>query len=178
MDVIMQRKNSLFILVVLLFCIAVSCSSNSENEKDPIEAEYLKKRDLMAAYYCKVYGFPSPTFKKNILREFGLSMEYLRDNRFQKGVFIVADSSKYKHVFNLNYPDTTKSSPLKNFYASFNLLVDCFNRDSIYIGSIVVNDQCKFFNTNGLFQESLLDEIKPVFPEWYDSYVRECRKTP
>jgi hypothetical protein len=178
MDVIMLRKNSLFILVALLLCIVVSCSSNGENEKDPIEVEYLKKRDFMAACYCKVYGFSSPTFKKKLIREFGMSMENLRDNRFQKGVFIVTDSSKYKHIFNLNYPDTSNSSPLKNFYASFNLLVDCFNRDSIYIGSITVNDQCKCFNTNGRFQESLLDEIKPVFPEWYDSYVRECRKTP
>ena len=171
----MQRKASLFILVALLLCIVVSCSSNCENEKDPIEAKHIKKRDLMAAYYCNVYGYSSPTFKKKILREFDLSMEHLRNNRFQKGVFIVADSSKYKHIFNLSYPDTTDSSPLKNFYATFNLLVDCFNRDSIYIGSITVNDQCKYFNTNGRFQESLLDEIKPVFPEWYDSYVRACR---
>lgn len=101
---------------------------------------------------------------------------YGRYNATKKQSFYFGSINK--HVFNLNYPDTTKSSPLKNFYASFNLLVDCFNRDSIYIGSIVVNDQCKFFNTNGRFQESLLDEIKPVFPEWYDSYVRECRKTP
>lgn len=171
----MLRKNSLFILVALLLCIVDSCSSNSENEKDPIEVEYLKKQDLMATCYCNVYGFPSPPFKKNIHYEFGMSMEYLRDNRFKKGVFIVADSSKYKHIFNLSYPDTTDSSPLKNFYARFNLLVDCFNRDSIYIGSVVVNDQCKHFNTNGRFQEKLLDEIKTVFPEWYDSYVRACR---
>lgn len=62
----MLRKNSLFILVALLLCIVVPCSSNGENEKDPIEVEYLKKRDFMAACYCNVYGFSSPTFKKKI----------------------------------------------------------------------------------------------------------------
>ena len=53
--------------------------------------------------------------------------------------------------------------------------VVCFNRDSLYLGSITVNDRCQDSNTNGRMDKRMLVELKPVVPEWYASYEKQCK---
>lgn len=164
-----QIRRNVNLLVIILI---MSCSSDKQDELNSIEIDYLKKRKIFTANFCHIYGLP---IEKGRHREFGMTQKVLRNESLFKGTFYVGDSSMYKHIFHLSFPEQGDTSSLKNFYATFNLLVDCFNHDSLYLGSITVNDQCKAFNTNGRFDKKLLDEIRAYFPEWSSSYERVCK---
>ena len=71
--------------------------------------------------------------------------------------------------------EDTNSVKALYLYSRPNLLVDCFNRDSLYLGSITVNDHCRTSNSNGRTDKRMLEELKPVVPEWYASYEKQCK---
>ncbi len=173
----MCKNGMMKIFLCAIFFLLVSCSTEKdEQELNSIEKEYLEKRETFSAAYCVVYGFPVKPLGKIWNREFGTSKIMLRnDKSAKKGIFEVADSSVYKHAFSLSFPLEEDSSAIKNFYATYNLLVDCFNRDSLYLGSITVNDRCQTSNSNGRMDKRMLVELKSVFPEWYDSYEKACK---
>ncbi|MEE3486217.1 MAG: hypothetical protein VZQ98_18085, partial [Bacteroidales bacterium] len=130
------------------------------------------------AAYCVVYGFPVKPLGKIWNREFGTSKIMLRnDKSAKKGIFEVADSSAYKSAFSLSFPleEDTNSVKALYLYSRPNLLVDCFNRDSLYLGSITANDRCGISNSNGRMDKRMLEELKPVVPEWYASYEKQCK---
>ena len=161
-------------LLCIIFFLLVSCSTEkAEQELNSIEKEYLEKRETFSAVYCYVYG---TSVKRTDRYEAGSSKKFLRESQNDtKRLFVVADSIAYRHAFNLSFPLEEDSNSIKNFYATYNLLVDCFNRDSLYLGSITANDRWGISNSNGRMDYRMLVELKPVVPEWYASYEKQCK---
>ena len=159
------------LILCAIFFLLVSCSTEkAEQELDPIEKEYLEKQKTFSAVYCYVYG---TSVKRTDRYEAGSSKKILRESQNDtQRLFVVADSSAYRHAFNLSFPLEKDASSFRNW---FNLLVDCFNRDSLYLGSIAVNNRCQSFNSNGPMDKRMLEELKSVFPKWYASYEKKCK---
>ena len=158
-------------LLCIIFFLLVSCSmEKAEQELNPIEKEYLEKRETFSAAYCYVYG---TSVKRTDRYAAGSSKKFLRESQNDtKRLFVVADTSAYKRAFSMSFPLEKDASSFKNWY---NLLVDCFNRDSLYLGSIAVNNQCQSFNSNGPMDKRMLEELKSILPEWYASYEKKCK---
>lgn len=162
-------------LLCIIFFLLVSCSTEkAEQELNSIEKEYLEKRKTFSAAYCFVYGSSVRKIARNVQYECCATKNYFRESH-TKRLFVVADSSAYKSAFSLSFPLEEDSNSIKNFYATYNLLVDCFNRDSLYLGSITANDRCGISNSNGRMDKRMLEELKPVVPEWYASYKKQCK---
>ena len=174
----MCRNGIMKIFLCAIFFLFISCSTEKdEQELNSIEKEYLEKRETFSAAYCVVYGSSVRKIARNAQYECCMTKNFFRESH-AKRQFVVADSSVYKHAFSLSFPLEEDSSAIKNFYALYNLLnllVDCFNRDSLYLGSITVNDRCGTSNSNGRMDKRMLVELKSVFPEWYASYEKACK---
>ena len=164
-------------LLCIIFFLLVSCSTEkAEQELNPIEKEYLEKRKTFSAAYCFVYGSSVIKLNPKVLYECCTTKNLFR-NSHTKRLFVVADSSAYKSAFSLSFPleEDTNSVKALYLYSRPNLLIDCFNRDSTYLGSITVNDHCKTSNSNGRMDKRMLEELKSILPEWYASYEKQCK---
>ena len=164
-------------LLCFIFFLLVSCSTEkAEQELNSIEKEYLEKRKTFSAAYCFVYGSSVRKIARNVQYECCATKNYFRESH-TKRLFVVADSSAYKSAFSLSFPleEDTNSVKALYLYSRPNLLVDCFNRDSLYLGSITANDRCGISNSNGRMDKRMLEELKPVVPEWYASYEKQCK---
>ena len=167
-------------LLCIIFFLLVSClTEKAEQELNSIEKEYLEKRKTFSAAYCFVYGSSVRKIARNVQYECCSTKNLFRESH-TKRLFVVADSSAYKSAFSLSFPleEDTNSVKALYLYSRPNLLVDCFNRDSLYLGSITVitvNDHCRTSNSNGRTDKRMLEELKPVVPEWYASYEKQCK---